>query len=182
MRLIVGLGNPGRKYEKTRHNAGFLALDRLAREKKLSWRLENKANGLSVRLGDDILFKPQTFMNESGRAVLNYLTYYHCPFWPALKTSADFDLTRKLIVIHDDLDIALGECRISADSRSAGHKGVQSIIDFLGTKRFTRFRLGLKNDHQPPSAAEKYVLEKFSAEELVLLDQAIAMALEKIQN
>jgi PTH1 family peptidyl-tRNA hydrolase len=116
MILIVGLGNPGKKYEKTRHNVGFMAIDKL----KL------------LNIKKVILAKPKTFMNESGKEVKKIIKN--------LKLKI-----KNLIVIHDDLDLLLGKIKISINRGSAGHKGVESIIKELKTKNFIRFRIGIKS-------------------------------------
>src|SRR4051812_41840778 len=126
MYIIVGLGNPGKKYEQTRHNLGFRVLDLLAGES--GW--ENKYDSLFKKLKDVILAKPQTFMNKSGEAVAQISKFYP---------------DAQLIVIHDELDLPLGSIKIQKDVSAAGHNGVQSIIDTLGTKDFIRVRLGTDN-------------------------------------
>ena len=115
MILIVGLGNPGKKYQKTRHNVGFRVIDQLG----------------FLSLKEVILVKPKTFMNLSGKSVKNLLKTYH------LKPS-------NLIVIHDDTDLPLGKIKISKNRGAAGHKGVESIIKEMGTKNFVRLRVGVK--------------------------------------
>ncbi|MDP2664987.1 MAG: aminoacyl-tRNA hydrolase [bacterium] len=147
MQLIVGLGNPGEKYEKTRHNAGFMVLDEL--EKK--------------ELPQARLLKPDTFMNDSGSAVLRATKNYK------LKTT-------NLIVVHDDIDIPLGNIKVSKGSGSAGHKGVESIIQALGTKDFTRIRIGILPPEGKPADVENFVLKPFKKEELPLLEASITSA------
>src|SRR3989338_6511491 len=137
MKIIVGLGNPGEQYENTRHNAGFMAVDALAQELGLKWK-NNKKFKADLTKGDDfILLKPLTFMNESGAAVSAVLSYYKPPL-DTRPTEQSFGREAGwgdfLTVIHDDLDIELGKYKISVDSRSAGHNGVQSIINHLNTK------------------------------------------------
>lgn len=164
MKIIVGLGNIGKEYERTRHNAGFLAAERLAAAFGFdSWRAEDKfeaETAAGVIAGERvILMKPSTYMNLSGRAVQKVMQFYKL----ALE-----DLT----VIHDDLDIPLGEYRVSIDSRSAGHKGVQSIIEHLGSQQFRRLRIGIKvPDRRTPT--EKFVLGNFTREEEIQLSAAI---------
>jgi PTH1 family peptidyl-tRNA hydrolase len=173
MKIIVGLGNPGKEYERTRHNAGFMALDKIAQAYDFeSFRLEDKfeAEIAHGKIGDKnvLLVKPQTFMNASGRAVAKILSFY--------KLDAS-----NLIVFHDDLDIPLGEYRASFGSRSAGHKGVQSIIDSVNTRDFKRLRIGIKiPDRKAPT--EKYVLSQFAKEELEMIEKVIASFLEIIEK
>ncbi|MFA5359749.1 MAG: aminoacyl-tRNA hydrolase [Patescibacteria group bacterium] len=170
MNIIVGLGNPGEQYQSTRHNVGFMAVDALAKKLDLKWK-NNKKFKADIAKGDDvILVKPLTFMNESGSAVVLTLAYY--------KLSPE-----NLTVIHDDLDIELGKSKISVDSRSAGHNGVQSIIDRLNTKNFKRLRIGIKTSslekipadlaRQNGVEAAKFVLQKFKPEEKKIINSII---------
>jgi len=164
MKIIVGLGNIGKEYEHTRHNAGFLAADRVAGAFGFdAWHAEEKfeaETAAGIIAGEKVLLvKPSTYMNLSGRAVQKVMQFYK--------------LTREeLTVIHDDLDIPLGEYRVSCDSRSAGHKGVQSIIDHLGSQQFKRLRIGIKiPDRRTPT--EKFVLGNFTREEETQLSAVI---------
>ncbi len=165
MKIIVGLGNPGEKYNKTRHNIGFDILDWYLQKPK--WQENKKLNSLSYQEGENLYFKPQTYMNKSGEAVSKVLHYYKLlPKTWGLFQKKDYDLKDTLIVIHDDLDIELGKIKISEDSSSAGHKGVSNIISHIKTKNFIRIRIGIK---KPTSQAmiptEKYVLSKLKPEE-----------------
>lgn len=180
MKIIVGLGNPGDKYKITRHNAGFMAVDFLVAKLGLAWEMNKKFNALIVKDGETLYVKPQTFMNNSGQSVQAVLNYYKLlpskPFFPSLLMrglGGGSDLSEVLTVIHDDLDIELGRIKESVDSRSAGHNGVQSIIDFLGTKNFKRIRIGIKSEMLDKIPAEKFVLQKFSPEELNKIDLII---------
>jgi PTH1 family peptidyl-tRNA hydrolase len=152
MFLIFGLGNPGKKYQFSRHNIGARAVNQLA----------------SLNLADVILAEPATFMNESGKVVKS-LTKRH-----ALKTDS-------LIVIHDDLDIPLGEIRIAKNRGPAGHKGVDSVIKEMGTKNFIRFRIGICPETGKARNPEKFVLQKFSKEEEEIVKQAIGKTAEAIE-
>ena len=169
MKLIIGLGNPGEKFEKTRHNAGFLTVDKIANSIQHSvFSIQQKFNAeISNGIIDNekiILAKPQTFMNNSGQAVKAIINYYKID-------------PKDIIVIHDDLDIPLGEYKISKNKNSGGHKGVQSIIDHLGTKDLSRIRIGIMvEDKKTPT--EKFVLEKFSKEEMGVVNETI----EEIKN
>lgn len=144
MILIVGLGNPGKEYEKTRHNAGFRAIDEL---------LKNKKEGT-------VLAKPQTFMNNSGQAVFDLAKYYK------LKPE-------NIWIIHDDIDLPVGSFKMAKNRGSAGHKGVESVIKYLKTKNFNRIRIGICPKTGKPKAVEKFVLQNFTEEEKKLLDKAI---------
>jgi PTH1 family peptidyl-tRNA hydrolase len=169
MRIIVGLGNPEEKYIKTRHNAGFMAVDALAEKLGLSWGKNKKFFAETASGNDFILVKPQTFMNNSGQAVQAILKYYKIT--PSPET---------LIVIHDDIDIMLGKYKISVDSRAAGHNGVQSIIDYLKTKNFRRIRIGIRPIEKSCVPTDKFVLEKFKNKELNIIDKVIREIVEKI--
>jgi len=174
MKIIVGLGNPGEKYKNARHNAGWLILDNLLGDVK--WSENKKFNALLHENGEFLFVKPLTFMNESGISVQKILDYYGLrPKNFGLLKKKDADLKDVLTVIHDDLDLNFGDYKVATDSGSAGHRGVQSIIDHLKTKKFTRLRLGIKNDllrtHIPP---EKFVLDDFSGEEKIRLKELAA--------
>jgi peptidyl-tRNA hydrolase, PTH1 family len=133
MKLIIGLGNPGNQYEETRHNIGFMILDKLAREltkPATSWSRDAKHNAFVAKAGDVILVKPQTFMNASGASVKALVEYYH------------IDVS-DVWVIHDDIDLPLGKIRIREKGASGGHNGVDSIIRALGSDLFVRFRMGV---------------------------------------
>ena len=174
--LIVGLGNPGKEYDNTPHNAGFMALDEFQKEHGFpDFKLSKKHSSLisegflnSVKV---ILAKPRTFMNNSGKAVRSLL--------PRL----DLGTTKpSLVVIHDDIDIPLGKIKVSKGSGSAGHKGVDSIIQSLGTKDFTRIRIGIQPAAGKPENVEDFVLQKFSKAELLLLQSAIQQAIMSIMS
>jgi len=166
-KLIVGLGNPGPKYEQNRHNVGFHCLDALAQAHGLTFTgLKAKARiARGVIPGHPvILAKPITFVNGSGWAVRGLMARHG--YEP-----------RDILVVHDDLDLPLGKIRLRPGGSAAGHKGVQSIIDALGTEEFARLRVGIG---RPPAGVEviDYVLSDFSEEELATMattyDKAIA--------
>jgi peptidyl-tRNA hydrolase, PTH1 family len=177
-KILVGLGNPGKRYEHTRHNAGFMALDLIARENGLEWKENKKFNSLTATLDDALLLKPQTFMNNSGVAVRSALSYYKLLPKNLLSIKKDSDLNEVLTLIHDDLDINLGKYKISTDSRSAGHNGVQSIIDHLKTKNFKRIRVGIFTELKDKMPGEKFVLDNFGKEE----KETLKVVLEKLLN
>lgn len=133
MKLIVGLGNPGSQYESTRHNIGFMVVEKLARElstNTISWDEDTVRKALVTRVGDVMLAKPTTFMNNSGLAVGALLRYYKCS-------------PEDLWVIHDDIDLPLGKIRIRTSGGTGGHHGIESIIKAIKTDSFVRFRLGI---------------------------------------
>jgi PTH1 family peptidyl-tRNA hydrolase len=167
--LIVGLGNPGRDYRLTRHNIGFMAIDRLAESMQIHMsRVQFSALTGTGVLGDKkiMLVKPQTFMNLSGQAVGALAKFYKVPL-------------ERIIVTHDDLDLPLGTVRIRPGGGSAGQKGVASIIERLGTQDFARIRLGIGHPGGAKDAAD-YVLSTFSRSEqdvlAQVLDRAVAAA------
>jgi peptidyl-tRNA hydrolase, PTH1 family len=167
--IIVGLGNPGREYRNTRHNVGFMVMDRLAENfhKRFS-RLQSKALVTQAEyLGHKvILAKPQTFMNLSGRSVQGLARFYKVP-------------CTHLLVIHDDIDLPLGTLRIRPDGGSGGQKGMTSILDSLGTDEFPRVRIGIG---RPPgkTTAPDYVLDDFSAGELEIISNTLDRAMEAV--
>jgi PTH1 family peptidyl-tRNA hydrolase len=166
MKLIVGLGNPGEKYHHTRHNAGFLALDHYLASTgaAISWDNNFDSHIASLDIGGDkILFiKPQTFMNESGRAVADALNFY--------KVS----IAENLLVIHDDVDLPLGTVRETNSSSSAGHNGVSSIIEALSSQNFYRLRIGVETrEVRALMPTDAFVLANFTAEELDRLQKEI---------
>jgi PTH1 family peptidyl-tRNA hydrolase len=187
MKIIVGLGNPGKKFEKTRHNLGFLVVESLKskiksfsdwkkNKKFLSEISEGKINEERV-----ILAKPQTFMNNSGKAVKSLIKNF-------LLNKAMAELSRHLFVIHDDIDIPIGKFKISIGRGSGGHKGIQSIIDELGTKNFVRFRVGIKpnpkfkmQNAKLKFKIQNFVLEKFNKKEEKILKKVIEMACQAIK-
>jgi peptidyl-tRNA hydrolase, PTH1 family len=167
MKIIVGLGNPGQEYENTRHNSGFMLVDKLAKEAGATWQF-NKRFKADIAESRGVFFvKPQTFMNLSGEPVAAVLSYYKLlPKTLGILKTKGADLSKILTVIHDDLDIEFGKYKISVDSRSAGHKGVQSIINHLKTKNFNRIRIGIKkSDAEEKIPTDKYVLMKLGKEE-----------------
>lgn len=165
MKLIVGLGNPGARYEGTRHNIGFLVVDALARRAGV-WINRERFDALLGRgeISDVsvILAKPLTFMNLSGRAVAQIARYFGIG-------------AEDILIVHDDMDFPVGDVRIKAGGGAGGHKGLLSIIDQLGGPDFARVRVGIG---RPPEreTAERYVLERFSEEEKQVLDSAIERA------
>ena len=169
MKLIVGLGNPGDKYKKTRHNLGFLTVDYLAAGNK--WKENKKANCLYIKKQIESegieLIKPLTFMNNSGKTV-NYIQKKH------------YLKPEDILIIHDDIDLPLGEIRIQQGRGAAGHKGVQSIINLLGTKDFIRMRIGIKPSDSQEKDTEKFVLEKFTNQEEKIVQQIIKRAADLV--
>lgn len=152
MKLIVGLGNPGPKYASTRHNIGFMVVDKLARElgaATVVWKEELKLKALVARLGDVVLLaKPLTYVNNSGLAVAAILAYYKCS-------------PEDLWVVHDDIDLPLGKIRIREQGGTGGHHGIESIVREVKTDTFVRFRLGIGKKKN----VVDFVLSRFSRHE-----------------
>ncbi|PIT87637.1 MAG: aminoacyl-tRNA hydrolase [Candidatus Magasanikbacteria bacterium CG10_big_fil_rev_8_21_14_0_10_40_10] len=174
MRLIVGLGNPDKKYQNTRHNAGWLVLDELAKIHQTEFKPTKKFNALTCELKINsqsvLLLKPLTYMNNSGASVQTALDYY------GLKTD-------QIMIIHDDKDIELGKIKFQANRSSAGHNGVQSIIDYLKTKDFKRVRVGVASEQINKVAdTAKFVLAKFNRAEKPIIKQAVQQAVKTIEE
>lgn len=166
--LIVGLGNPGREYEKTRHNAGFRAVEILAEQ--LSCKIDKaKFQGLygqtTYKGGKVFLLKPQTFMNLSGRAVLQLSAYYSIP-------------PENIIVLFDDISLAPGRLRIRANGSAGGHNGIKSIIAEVGSQDFPRVKIGVGAKPNPEFDLAAWVLSTFSAKE----EKDLSFALENAAN
>lgn len=164
MKLIVGLGNPGREYENTRHNCGFMAIDYLANELGVSIN-QAKFKGLYTKTkinGEDVvLLKPQTYMNLSGESVKEVMNFF--------KIDKD-----DVLVIYDDLDLPVGKIRIRANGSAGGHNGIKSLISHMNGQDFKRIRIGI--DRHPYIPVVDYVLGKFTKEELVSLNEALKLS------
>jgi len=160
--LIVGLGNPGQNYEKTRHNCGFLAARYYAEHNNFpEFQLDKRFDSLISEKEHVLIALPQTFMNTSGLAVKKIRDYYKIE-------------TQNIVIIHDEIDLPLGSYKKSQDKSSAGHKGVQSTIDLLGTKDFIRYRLGIAPATPNQKVkAEEIVLKKLTKKELEIVNEVI---------
>ena len=134
MKLIVGLGNPGLEYKKTRHNLGFLIIDELANKLEIEFN-KQKFNGLYYQAKDFILLKPQTYMNNSGECISAFLNYFQIP-------------VDNLLVIYDDIALSIGRFRYRAQGSNGGHNGMKDIIEKLGTKKIKRLRIGIGYDNK----------------------------------
>ena len=164
--LIVGLGNPGREYEKTRHNCGFRAIDSLADQ--LNCRIDKaKFQGLYGQTNYKgkklLLLKPQTFMNLSGRSVLQISAYFHVP-------------PQRIIVLFDDISLPPGRLRIRPNGSAGGHNGIKSIIQELGSQEFPRVKIGVGAKPHPEMELADWVLSTFSAAEEKALKNALEWA------
>ena len=171
IKLIVGLGNPGRQYEETRHNVGFLFLDYLARVNHLGWSPSKQFLGVTAdfAMGGDKLFmlKPMTFMNKSGLAVGSMLRYYK------LKTE-------EILVVHDELDLAEGVVKMKRDGGHAGHNGLRDIITHLGSRDFYRLRIGIGRPVSGSGVAD-YVLSRPSSQAFCLLDKRFELLEDNLE-
>jgi PTH1 family peptidyl-tRNA hydrolase len=166
---LVGLGNPGPQYRHTRHNVGFVTLDRLASQFGLDFTPHKKfppyesASGFITGI-PAVLLKPLTYMNRSGEAVASVLNFYKIPL-------------DKLLVVHDDLDLPLGSLKFAQKGGSGGHKGIRSIIGSIGSKEFSRLKIGIG---RPFSSVpmDKYVLLPFISEEALMIDKVLDIGIK----
>lgn len=163
MNLIIGLGNPGKKYDNTRHNVGFFTIDKIALKYDIDLKVEKKFKAIVgsgiINEEKTIIVKPQTFMNESGISVKSIIDFYKIPI-------------QNILVIHDDKDIPLGKYRKQTDRGPAGHNGIKSIISNIGTQNFTRFRIGILAETPIEDTAD-FVLSSFSKSEKETINNLI---------
>jgi len=174
MKLIVGLGNPGKEFEITRHNAGWLTLDRFTAVEKLTSKKSSKlqAEIFDYKVGRNkvVLAKPQTFMNNSGISTNIMRNFFRVA-------------TKDIVIVHDDKDIPVGEIRVQTNRGPAGHNGVKSIIEHLGTQDFTRIRIGVSPVKKGKiDEISNFVLNKFTKEEFKLLQTAMEHAAVEIKR
>lgn len=160
MKMIVGLGNPGKQYERTRHNSGFMAIDKVA--EKLNLNIDKKEfAALTAKNNQVILVKPQTYMNNSGEAVSQIMKYYHIDI-------------NDLLIIYDDLDLKYGQLRLRLKGSSGGHNGIKSIINYIHSENFKRIRIGIEKN--PLIETADYVLGKVEKDKQQLFDDSIEKA------
>lgn len=167
MKLVVGLGNPGGRYEETRHNVGFRIIDRLATrlQTQVAKTECHSLTGRAVWGNDTIMLaKPQTFMNNSGEAVRGLIDYYRIAL-------------PDLLVVYDDLDLPPGRVRMRAKGSAGGHNGMRSIINYLGSDMFARLRIGIGAVPEGMEGAQ-YVLSRFQPDELPLIEAACTAAVD----
>ncbi|HEX7065158.1 MAG TPA: aminoacyl-tRNA hydrolase [Bacillales bacterium] len=172
MKVIVGLGNPGFQYEKTRHNVGFMVLDELSKRLGIPVKKKkfNAVFGMGTLQGEKIvLVKPLTYMNASGEAVRPLLDYYNA--------AAD-----DLVVVYDDLDLPAGKIRLRQKGGTGGHNGMKSIVAHLGTKEFKRIRIGIGRPESPGIGVIDYVLKPFSKKEKPAVSESIDRAAESCEK
>ena len=166
MKLIAGLGNIGDKYCFTRHNAGYMVLDKLALDNNFSFREENQLKCFLAKSGDIIYIKPTTFMNLSGEAVRAVMDYYKIN-------------VKDILIVYDDIALDLGRIRFRANGSDGGHNGIKSIIKHVGTKEFDRLKIGI--GPQPNIPSENFVLQNFQKEQLEELKEILKRADEAIE-
>lgn len=166
MKLIAGLGNIGEKYCFTRHNAGFMVLDKWAMDNNITFREEKKLKCFITKFNDNILIKPTTFMNLSGEAVRAVMDYYKID-------------VKDILIVYDDIALDLGRIRFRANGSDGGHNGIKSIIKHVGTKDFDRLKIGI--GPQPNVPSENYVLQNFPKEQLDELKNILKTADEAIE-
>ena len=168
IRLIVGLGNPGREYEKTRHNAGFWWVDAIAGRKRAAWKRDTKFSGYTAKVEeggrDFLLLKPATYMNESGRSVSALLRFFKIE--PAA-----------MLVVHDELDLPPGTVRLKKGGGTGGHNGLTDVVEVLATKDFWRLRIGIGHPGHKDLVSD-YVLAKARREEQEAIDPAFDRSLD----
>ena len=168
IRFIVGLGNPGREYERTRHNAGYWWVDSIAGRKKARWSKESKFSGLVARVEegdrDFWMLKPSTYMNESGRSVSAFLRFHKIE-------------PGEMLVVHDELDLPPGTVRLKKGGGTGGHNGLTDVVEMLGTKDFWRLRIGIGHPGHKDLVSD-YVLGKARKEDQQLIDAAWERSLD----
>ena len=169
MHLIVGLGNPGADYAKTRHNAGFLLVEKLAEKWQAGWTKERKFQARVARAerGKVLLAEPQTFMNLSGESVGALVKFYQLPL-------------EKILVVVDDADLPLGEIRLRPGGGSGGHHGLESVAQHVGAKTYARLRIGIGRKNEARQITG-HVLGKFSAGENALLEKVLERAAGQLE-
>ena len=171
LHLIVGLGNPGAEYARTRHNLGFLVVEKLAERWQASWAYERKFNARQARAqrgqGQVLLGQPQTYMNSSGEAVGAWATYYRVPL-------------TQLLVIVDDADLPLGELRMRPGGSAGGHHGLESVEQHLGSRNYPRLRVGIGRQNGARQITG-HVLGRFQSTEAEMLDKILAAASDQAE-
>ena len=170
MKIIAGLGNPGQKYDKTKHNTGFMTMDHYLDEKDLSLdkdKFEGHWTKQKINGEDVILLEPQTYMNESGRSVSQVANFFKVD-------------PEDILIIQDDMDMPIGKIRIRANGKSGGHNGIKSIIRDLGTEKFNRLKIGIR--HPKNTTVVSWVLTPFNDEQQKLMDNAFDTSVKIIDD
>ena len=166
MKLIAGLGNIGDKYCFTRHNAGFMVLDKWALDSGFSFKEEKKLKCFLAKYNDIVFIKPATFMNLSGEAVRAVIDYYKIDI-------------KDVLIIYDDISLDLGKIRFRANGSDGGHNGIKSVIQHLGTQNFDRLKIGI--GPQPNVPSEVYVLQNFSKDDLEKLKTVLKQSITAVE-
>lgn len=173
MKLIAGLGNPGKKYDGTKHNTGFMALDQYLAKNSLVLereKFEGKYTKQKIKGEDVILLEPQTYMNDSGRSIAQFAHFFKID-------------PQDILVIHDDMDMPLSKIRIRANGKSGGHNGIKSIIRDLGSSNFNRLKIGIRHpDNVTESSVISWVLSQFDSQQQKLMDAAFDASCEIIDD
>ena len=168
MKLVIGLGNPGNRYNFTRHNSGFLALDFYFKLHDLTWMAKPRYGAVWGRTGDIVFIKPQDYYNESGRSTLEFMNFYKIP-------------TSDILVVCDDFNLEFGKLRYRAQGSAGGNNGLKSIISTLDTDEFPRLRIGTGNDTLRHQMGDMdFVLSKFTSEEKLQLPELLSEVATKI--
>ncbi len=171
MKLVVGLGNPGLQYANTRHNCGFIVLDKFAKKNNVEFKLNAKLKGevgqVVINGEKAILLKPMTYMNLSGESVILVKNFY----------KIDID---DILIISDDLDSRLGRLRLRAKGSAGGHNGHKNIAQHLGTEEYKRLKIGI--DRDPNISVVDWVLKKFSEDDMATINQSAELAVEAIED
>jgi peptidyl-tRNA hydrolase, PTH1 family len=170
--LIVGLGNPGKEYDGTRHNVGFALVERLAKGWRADWELKKKFSSRVAQVDRDerriVLCEPQTFMNASGEAVQAVSDYYKLT-------------PKQILILADDADLPLGTIRLRPDGSSGGHHGLESIEQHLGTRGFARLKIGIGRREQDGRQISGYVLGRFASDEKKVVEQVLERASQQVE-
>lgn len=164
MKLIVGLGNPGPEYEKTRHNVGFMVVERLCQRQKVDWTFDSRLNARCATVGSVQLVEPQTMMNSSGGPVRASQQRWNLP-------------PHEMLIVCDDVNLPLGALRLRPSGSDGGHHGLASCLEALGSQEVPRLRVGVGVEPLPKDLTE-FVLSPFTAQESLVLDGALARAVE----
>lgn len=170
MKLIIGLGNPGKQYHKTKHNIGFMVVDELANQLGIKFdKAKFESTYAETRIGSEkvLLIKPQTFMNHSGQSVWPWLDYF------------DLQPEDDMLVIYDDMDLPVGKIRLREQGGSGGHNGIKSLINHVGTKQFNRIKIGIDRPY-PKQTVISHVLSTFPKETQDAVQNAVQDATKAI--
>ncbi|MGZ5527686.1 MAG: aminoacyl-tRNA hydrolase [Limisphaerales bacterium] len=170
--LIVGLGNPGKEYDGTRHNVGFALVERLANSWRANWELKKKFNSRLAQVDRDgrriVLCEPQTYMNSSGEAVQAVSEYYKLP-------------AKQILILADDADLPLGTIRLRPDGSSGGHHGLESIEQHLGTRAYARLKIGIGRRAEDGRQISGFVLGRFAGSDKKVVEEVLGRANQQVE-